>query len=313
MSIVSRRASVLGLVAALFSSAGFAQDAAAPAKPQDAASAVYPFSLPGAYHEIETKYIFGFTEGADIGLEGENAIESETNVALRRRHGGYFALEHEVELEGVPSQFFAYELSFHTLAHAIRGDDAYDDRHRVSPSGVSTILRYLLVGRGPGSPFGLTLSAEPEWASVDGDNGERTRAYATKLRALADTELIENRLFAAANVIYQPSIAKARGDMDWSRTSNFGVTGALAWRFTPQLTLGGEAEYYRAYDSLGFGAYQGNALFLGPTLHWQATKKIMVSAAYGAQVAGHAVGDDRRLDLVDFTRHRARLRLELEF
>ena len=25
----------------------------------------------GAFHEIETKYIFGFTEGSGIGLEGE--------------------------------------------------------------------------------------------------------------------------------------------------------------------------------------------------------------------------------------------------
>ena len=42
---------------------------------QDAAYAQYPFSFDGVYHEIETKYIFGFADGSDIGAEGETAID----------------------------------------------------------------------------------------------------------------------------------------------------------------------------------------------------------------------------------------------
>src|SRR5207248_7947513 len=32
----------------------------------------------GAFGEIETKYIFGFTEGSSIGLEGEKEFSAET-------------------------------------------------------------------------------------------------------------------------------------------------------------------------------------------------------------------------------------------
>ena len=50
-------------------------------------------NTPDPYHELETKYIFGFTEGADIGAEGEKSIEFETTTASGLRGGTYAALE----------------------------------------------------------------------------------------------------------------------------------------------------------------------------------------------------------------------------
>src|SRR5947209_9189809 len=280
---------------------------------QEAAPTRFPFSIDGAYNEIETKYIFGFTDGSDIGAEGEKAIELETNGAFRKRHGRYSAIEQEVEFEAVPTQFFAYELSAHGTAHAIKGVDGLDDLHLVTPSVLSSRFRYLLIGRGPGSPIGLTVTAEPEWSRVDGTSGMFTRSIGSNFKILADTELIQNRLFAAANLSYAPEIDKAVGDPVWNRSSTFGTTGALAWRFTPKVTVGAEAEYFRAYESFGFKNFQGHALYVGPTLHIQITNKMMFAAAYSTQVAGHAAGDDQRLDLVNFSRHRARLRFEYEF
>jgi hypothetical protein len=280
---------------------------------EDAKSMRFPFSVDGVYNEIETKYIFGFTDGSDIGAEGEKAIELETNGQFRKRHGRYSAIEQEVEFEAVPSQFFAYELSAHGMAHAISGVDGLDDLHRVTPSGFSARFRYLLIGRGPGSPIGLTVTAEPEWSRVDGTSGVFIRILGSKFKLLADTELIQNRLYAAANLSYAPEIDKAVGDPTWTRSSTFGATGALAWRFTPKITVGAEAEYYRAYESFGFRNFQGHAVYAGPTLHIQITNKMMFAAAYSTQVGGHAAGDDQPLDLVNFSRHRARLRLEYEF
>jgi hypothetical protein len=49
------------------------------------------------------------------------------------------------------------------------------------------------------------------------------------------------------------------------------------------------------------------------SLEVQITNKMMFAAAYSTQVAGHAAGDDQRFDLVNFSRHRARLRVEYEF
>ena len=45
------------------------------------------------------------------------------------------------------------------------------DAHGFNFSGLSAEFRYLVIGRGPGSPVGLTLVAEPEWARID-DGGQ---------------------------------------------------------------------------------------------------------------------------------------------
>lgn len=221
--------------------------------------------MPQSLHIVYRPFIF--TDGSDTGAEGETALESDTNVALRRRNGTYTAVEHEFEFEGVPSQFFAYELSLHGVANEIKNVDGFDDRHRVTFGGLSTNLRYSLIARGPGDPIGLTVTAEPEWARVEGDTGQSARTFASTFKLIADTELIPNRLFLAGNLIYQPQVQQASGATLWSRSATIGATSALAWRVSPIVTVGGEFEYYRAQSTLGFGAFQGHALYAGPTLH----------------------------------------------
>jgi hypothetical protein len=287
--------------------------ATAPALAQEAARTSFLFSADGEYNEIETKYIFGFTDGSDIGLEGEKSIESETNAVWRKRTGRYMALEQEIAFEHTPTQFFSYEVSVRGTGHRIKDDETLGDKSIVRASGLSTKLRYLVLGRGPGSPIGLTISAEPEWSRVDGSTGTATRSLGATFKLVADTELIANRLYAAANLTYAPEVARAVGDAAWGRSSTIGASGAIAWRLTPTITAGAEVEYFHAYDSYGFGAFQGRATYVGPTLHVQITRKLMLAAAYSTQVAGHALADDRHYDLTNFTRHKARLKLEYEF
>jgi hypothetical protein len=265
------------------------------------------------YLEVDSKYLFGFTKGADIGAEGEKAIEFETTAAFQKRHGTYRMIEQEFEFEAVPTQFFAYELSAHSTYHSIKGVDGLDDRERTQFSGFSTDLRYLLLGRGPGSPVGLTISAQPEWTRVDGTSGIRTRGYGTTFRLAADTELVANRMYAAVNLIYHPEIAREFGATSWTRGSTGGVTGALAYRVLSKLTMGGEVEYYRAYDGLGFKTFAGHALYVGPTMHIQFTGKTMLSLAVSTQVYGSAAGEHRSLDLTNFERYHANAKLEFEF
>jgi hypothetical protein len=270
-------------------------------------------ATPDAYHERETKYLFGFTSGADIGEEGEKSIEFETTAAFQRRHGTYRMVEQEFEFEGVPTQFFAYELSAHATYHSIKGTDDLDNLDRTQFSGLSTDLRYLVIGRGPGSPIGLTLSVSPEWSRVDGTSGVRAKDYSTAFRLIADTELIPNRLYAAVNALYEPDIGKAAGDAAWARGSTGGITGGLAYRVTPKVTMGAEAEYFRAYDGLGFKSLAGHALYVGPTMQIQFTGKTMLSLAFSMQAYGNAAGEHRSLDLTNFERYGANAKLEFEF
>ena len=86
-----------------------------------ATQAAHADSTPDPYHELETRYLFGFTEGADIGAQGEQAVEFETTTQGGRRGGVYGALDQEIEYENVPTQNFSYELSAHTLGYHVRG------------------------------------------------------------------------------------------------------------------------------------------------------------------------------------------------
>jgi hypothetical protein len=277
----------------------------APASPPAAAA-------PDPFHELETKYLFGFTEGSDIGEQGEHSVELETTAAFGKRGGRYSAVEQEIEYENVPTQNFGYELSAHATGHDIKNVAGLGDLSGVNFSGLSAELRYLAIGRGPGSPIGLTLIAEPEWERIDGEDGTRTATFSAAFGVVADTELIANRLYAAANLIYTPEIGRPQGG-DWERASEIDASAALAYRVTPKVTVGGEVEYDRAYDGLAFRTFDGNALYVGPTLHIQFTSKVMLAAAFSAQVAGHAVGESNNLDLTNFEHYRSNLKLEFEF
>ncbi len=265
------------------------------------------------FHEAETTYMFGFIDGADIGNEGEKSIEYEAMGSFTKRGGHYSALEHELEFEGVPMQNFAYELSAHVLQHSISGVEGLNDFNGTQFSGLSAKLRYLIVGRGPGSPIGLTVSAEPEWARADDTDGTKTQAYSSEFRIVADTELIPNRLYAALNLIYEPAIAKSSDAMMWERSSGAGVGLGLTYRVTPTFALGVGAEYDRAYDGLALQTFDGHALFVGPTMQINFSPKVLLAAAFSVQVAGNAVDDPRTLDLTNFSRYRANLKLEFEF
>ncbi len=267
----------------------------------------------GRYYELETKYLFGFTDGTDIGAEGEKEFETETTAGLGMHGGSYRAIEQELEFENVPSQYWGYEASAHFLSQRIDNVPGLDNLNQTAFSGLSWKPKFLIIGRGPGNPVGLSISVQPEWGRIDGTSGVNASVFSMETVLAADTELIPNMLYAATNLIYAPEVARGSGDQNWGRSSEFGATAAMAYRVTPKATLGGEAEYYRAYGGFGFNALDGSAFYLGPTLHIQFTPKIFLAAAWSAQVAGHAQGQLGNLDLTDFTRQRANLKLGFEF
>ena len=97
------------------------------------------------------------------------------------------------------------------------------------------------------------------------------------------------------------------------RSSNFGVSGALAFQALPNLFLGAEVRYLRAYEGLALQHFRGEAVFVGPTLYAKLSDHLALSAVFSTQVAGHAVGVPGRLDLDNFSRHQAKLKIKYEF
>src|SRR6478736_9011591 len=113
------------------------------------------------WRELETKYIFGFTTGSGIGIEGEKELTVDTIGRFGKRDGRYSATETKYEFEFTPSQFIQIEFGALGSAHNIRGVPDLDDRRQVALSGAFAELRYLAIERTSSNPLAVTLAIEP--------------------------------------------------------------------------------------------------------------------------------------------------------
>lgn len=159
---------------------------------------------PVFYRDVETKYIFGFTEGSGIGLEGEKEFSLETVARMGKADGRYWASETKLEYEFTPNQYVQFELGPLVSVHNIKNVTDLDDRNQLAMSGIFGEVRYLLLDRGPSSPLAITLSAEPEWHRIDETGGARVKNFGLELKVNADLELIKNRLYLGSNLLYEP-------------------------------------------------------------------------------------------------------------
>jgi len=231
-----------------------------------------------AFHEVETKYIFGnFTIGSSTGLEGEKALESESQADFGKRGGQYAAAQTVLEFEYTPTQFMQIELGPSFSYYNIRNVPGLDDINLGTVNGFEANLRSVIIDRGP-SPVAVTLSLEPEFHSRDETSGAKVVNYGLETRLEADTELVKNRLFLGFNLLYEPETTRADLGM-WNRESTFGISSALAYQVIPNLVIGADLWYLRHYDGTTFNTFTGDAVYLGPTLYWKISSKILMSAA----------------------------------
>ena len=265
-----------------------------------------------AFHELETKYIFGnFTVGSSTGIEGERAFEPDTTADFGKRSGHYGASQTELEYEYTPSQYVQIEFGPTVSAYNIHGVPGLDDANMAAINGFTGEIRSVLIDRGP-SPFAVTMSLEPEFRSRDETSGVKVVNYELEAKLEADTELIKNRLFLGFNLLFEPETTRADLGI-WQNEATVGASSALAFQIVPNVVIGADLWYLRHYDGIAFGSFTGDAVYLGPTLFWKISSKMLMSAAWETQVAGHEVGVMPALDLTDFSRQRARLLVEFEF
>ena len=264
------------------------------------------------FHELETKYIFGnFTVGSSTGIEGERAFEPNTTANFGKRSGHYGASQTELEYEYTPSQYVQIEFGPTVSAYNIHGVPGFDDANMAAVNGFTGEIRTVLIDRGP-SPFAVTMSLEPEFRSRDETSGVKVVNYELEAKLEADAELIKNRLFFAFNLLYEPETT--RGDLGiWQDEATVGASAALAFQVVPNVVIGADLWYLRHYDDMAFGTFTGDAVYLGPTLFWKISSKMLMSAAWETQVAGREAGVTSALNLADFSRQRARVLFEFEF
>ena len=265
-----------------------------------------------SWREIETKYIFGFTTGSGIGLEGEKEFTVDTIARFGKRNGSYNAAETKYEFEFTPTQFIQIEFGALGSAHNIGGVTGLTDRSQVALAGAFAEFRYLAIERTSNNPLSVTLGGEPTVRRIDETSGDGVRNFEFETTVNADLELMKNRLFAGFNLLYEPEVTQpVIGDTQ--REATFGGSAALSLRIASNVVIGGEVWYLRHYDAANLTAFTGDAVMLGPSLYVQFTPKMFMTAAWNTQVWGREVGNMLPLNLAEFQRHRAKLKFAWEF
>ncbi len=261
---------------------------------------------------FDTENLFGFVVGTDIGKVGEVELETETLGAFGKRSGSFTALSSAVSVEYTPARNFRIELGALGDRHDVSGVADLDDVHRTSFQGVSLEMRYRLLDRRQ-SGIGLSLLAEPHWLRTDDATGERVAQYGAGFAVLVDKELVADRIVAAFNLLYEPDALQSRLTGIWSHEAVAGAGSGLMVQWRPGFSVGAEARYLRAYDSLGFNRFAGQALFIGPTVFYRVSENLRMTAAWNVQLAGKAVTDPAALDLINFSRHQIKIRIGYQF
>ena len=263
------------------------------------------------FYDIETKYIFGFTEGSGIGLEGEKEFSPDSVISFGKRDGNYTTTQTKLKYEFTPNQYFQFELGPIVSIHHIRNVTGLDDLNRMSFGGGFIEVRYLLLDR-PASPLAVTIAIEPEWRRIDETAGQRVQNFGLETRINADLEVVPKRLFLGFNVLYEPETSRdATGTS--TNESTLGGSAAISYRPFPSVVVGAEAWYLRHYDTVGLRQFTGDAVYVGPNVYVRLTNKMFVAAAWNTQISGHEIGESRKLDLTDFSRHRVKLKIAVEF
>src|SRR5205085_11083348 len=134
----SKRSIIPGMAAAVAVAGALGGPIAGPALAEESVRS------PVSFYEIETKYIFGFTQGSGIGLEGEKEASIESVGRFGKREGRYAATETKFEVEYTPTQYIQVEFGPLAASHYIRNVPELDNRNTFQPSGLFGEVRYLL-------------------------------------------------------------------------------------------------------------------------------------------------------------------------
>jgi hypothetical protein len=112
----------------------------------------------GGFHELETKYIFGFTIGSSVGDQGDKEFEPDTKANFGKRGGSYGVGHTALEYEYTPTQFMQIELGPIVSYYSIHNVPGLDDRDMGTINGFEADIRSVLIDH-KRSPLAVTFVA----------------------------------------------------------------------------------------------------------------------------------------------------------
>jgi hypothetical protein len=278
--------------------------------------------------------------GTDIGDPGDRHLVFDVTSGFGKATGTYGALWNNVEVAFTPWRNFHVGLhagfAYHRIsgvkgleepqiaaleAPAAAGEEAAEGaeappralrRNNGVFDGLGLEFRQRFLDRDY-APFGLTFVVEPHWARVEEVSGAPVHKHAVGFLLAADKDIVRDTLFVAFNAMYEPEWLKLLDTGEYERESTVGLGTAGMLRLSPSFFIGGDARYLRKYEGAALNTLAGEALFVGPTLFATLGHSYLLTAAFEAQVWGRVPGEPGSLDLDNFTRYQAKLRLVAHF
>ena len=260
---------------------------------------------------VETEHMFGFTLGSDIGRPGEGEVELTNIGRFGRQADSYSVLSTTAEYKYPLTGEFRVSGEATVSYFGVSGAPALDDRSQVVFDNVALELDYRLLDRRKAA-LGLTLIAAPFLAFANDASGAAASRVGATFVVAADRELIPGT-FAAINLVYGFDSGHELATGLVTDISGLGFQVAASRRLFDWLYVGAEARYLRSYDGAGLNALSGQAVYVGPVFLAPIAKGIALSGAWSMQVWGQSAGDLAGLDLLNFERQQALLRLEIDF
>jgi hypothetical protein len=263
--------------------------------------------------------IFGFTTGSDVNDLGSLSGALEYNGNYGTRFGSLSGHLLKAQLSYSPLPCLEIGPTIQGLSVAAGPTTFGFDTRQI---GGTVEMKYKLLGRATHG-VGLTITTEPGIFSRKYNSGflpfQPSGNVASNLaRVLIDFELVKDKVYGAINLEHQavwdhPVLGP--GGSGYARFSNVNIRASLAYKVSDSFYVGAEASHQRAYTGIFLKNDLGNAWFAGPTFYWQATEKLSVTGAYNYQFAGQTSGivNSKNVDLINFNRHQAKLKLGYSF
>jgi hypothetical protein len=274
--------------------------------------AIFYTSSAEAEDKLDNEHLFGFTEGSDIGSKGEREFKNETTLRTGKAAGSFTAGTSEAEIKYTLSDNVRISAGATLAYFDINGLPGLGDTNRAAIQSASFSARFRLLDRNK-APVGMTFSIEPHWGFVDETKGIPIRHFGTEAAILMDRELIPDRLLAALNIQFENDRVRSVAPGALQHESILGTGLALTAQMTSGVWFGGEVRYLRSYEGAALNVFSGQAVYLGPTAFVALPNNYWLSAALNVQVWGRAAGSADSLDLTNFERYQAKLRVGFSF
>jgi hypothetical protein len=190
------------------------------------------------FYALDTKNLFGFLEGADVGEKGDRSLEFETTGSFGEAQGLYRSIEQEFIFENTLTDSLGLELGAHVLGQNIRRASDLPDFAGLNFMGVSAEFRYVVMHRTADVPIQVTLTVQPEYNSI-AEAGRQANDVTATFRGIADMISSDRRLYGAVNLVYAPDASRLPKQL-WEDTALLAASAALSYRLTPPLIFGAE-------------------------------------------------------------------------